>query len=323
MLLNDAIRGEDFGAARVLGAMAVAEARKTHDAGLVKEAQSHVQDLERLAKGYAEVKAANETLEKDPTDPKANLAVGRHLCFVKGDWEQGVPMLALSGDAGLKAAADKDLAADDSKAQTAAGDAWWDLAEKEQGMVREQMRQRAVTWYRQAHPASTGLAAVKIEKRIHEIEQATAASPAAAVQDRTSHPVRTDLRLRPGFLHDLRQRAAGAPGRRRGRGQGFQLQSGRRRYGDGRRRAGRQRLLLRDSCDQRQRRDRDRAGVERLHAGLRGPVVPAGQVAADLPGARGDASPKQTTEPMFKATGVPAPAIWGRGDTCYLILMTK
>ncbi len=135
-LLEDAVRGDDFDTARQLGDLAVAEAHKSHDASLVAEAQSHVQDLDKLAKSYAEVKAANETLEKNPTDPQANLAVGKHLCFVKGDWEQGVPMLALCGDAALKAAAEKDIAAadkdsdKDSKAKLSAGDAWWELAEK-------------------------------------------------------------------------------------------------------------------------------------------------------------------------------------------------
>jgi hypothetical protein len=182
-LLDDAIRGDDFDMARQLGDVALAEAHKSHDAGLVAKVQSHVQSLDKLAEESAEVKAANETLEKNPTDPKANLAVGKHLCFVKGDWEQGVPMLALCGDAGLKAAAEKDIAADkDPKAKLPAGDAWWNLAESEEGMAREQMRQRAVAWYRQAQPLATGLTAVKIEKRIHEAEQATEA--AAAGRDR-------------------------------------------------------------------------------------------------------------------------------------------
>ena len=175
-LLDDAVRGDDFDTARQLGELAVAEAHKSHDASLVAEVQSHVQDLDRLAKAYAKVKAANETLEKNPTDPQANLAVGKHLCFVKGDWEQGVPMLALCGDAGLKAAAEKDIAADkDSKAQgsSSAGDAWWDLAEKSRAWSGSRCDSGPSTWYRQAQSLATGLAAVKIEKRIHEVEQAT------------------------------------------------------------------------------------------------------------------------------------------------------
>ncbi len=324
-LLDDAIRGDDFDTARQLGEMAVAEAHKTHDASLVKEAQSHVQDLERLAKAYDKVKAANETLEKNPTDPQANLAVGKHLCFVKRDWEQGVPMLALCGDAGLRAAAEKDIAADkDSKAQLAAGDAWWDLAENEQGMVREQMQQRAVTWYRQAQPLATGLAAVKIEKRIHEVEQAMASSAAAAGRDKKHRTfpgrifacgvdsfmmcvngqqvlqggadvVPKDFSFSPGDV--ITVMAIGGRG-----GKGF-------------------------CCAIR--------FINMKGGFVTGPAWkgynPASEVQWFLPGKSpqtypvvwGDASPKQTTEPIFKASGVPARAIWGKGETCYLMLGMK
>ncbi|MBI3877243.1 MAG: hypothetical protein HY300_15015, partial [Verrucomicrobia bacterium] len=37
-----------------------------------------------------------------PDDPGANLAVGQFLCFVKGDWESGLPLLAKSDDNVLK-----------------------------------------------------------------------------------------------------------------------------------------------------------------------------------------------------------------------------
>ena len=57
-----------------------------------------------------EYRDALVVLENDPTNPAANLAAGRHLCLVQGDWDRGLPMLALGSDAELKAAATKDLA---------------------------------------------------------------------------------------------------------------------------------------------------------------------------------------------------------------------
>ena len=35
--------------------------------------------------------------------PPANLTVGKYYCFQKGDWEKGLPMLALGQDETLKA----------------------------------------------------------------------------------------------------------------------------------------------------------------------------------------------------------------------------
>lgn len=325
-VLDDAVRGEDFEAARQLGTLAAAEAHKVHDAGLVAEVQSHLKDLDKLATEYAGVKAANEALEKNPTDPQANLAVGKYLCFVKGDWEQGVPMLALCGDAALKAAAEKDIAADkDPKAKLAAADAWWELSEKEEGLVRQQLQQRAVAWYRQAQSLATGLAAVKIERRIHEAEQAMASVAAATGgrdKKRRAVPARIfacgmdsymiyvngqqalqggadvatkDFTFSPGDV--ITVMAIGGQG-----GKGF-------------------------CCVI---RPMNMKGGIMTGAAWKG-YTPPSEAQWFLPGkspqtyavVKGDASPKQTTEHIFKATGVPAPAIWGRGQTCYLMFVMK
>jgi hypothetical protein len=266
-------------------------------------------------------------LEKNPTDPQANLVVGKHLCFVKGDWEQGVPMLALCGDAGLKAAAEKDIAADkDAKAKLPAADAWWDLAEKEEGLVRQQMQQRAVAWYRQAQSLATGLPAVKIEKRIHEAEQAMASATGAAAAGRDKKrrgiPARIfacgldsymifvngqlvlqggaevatkDFTFSPGDV--ITVMAIGSQ-----KGKGF-------------------------CCVIRPLNMKGGIMTGRAWKGYN----PASEAQWFLPGkspqtypvVQGDASPKQTTEQILKLTGVPAPAIWGRGQTCYLMFVMK
>ncbi len=295
--------------------------------------QSHVQNLDKLAEACAKVKAANETLEKNPTDPQANLAVGKHLCFVKGDWEQGVPMLALCGDAGLKAAAEKDIAAADKdadknfKAKLSAGDAWWDLSEKEEGLVREQMRQRAVGWYRQAQPLATGLAAVKIEKRIHEAEQAMASAPGAAVAGRDKKHRSFPSRI---FACGLDSFTIYVNGQEVLQG-GAELATKDFSFSPG--------DVLTVMAVGPQRGGKGFCCVIRFlntKGGFTtGPAwkgyTPASEAQWFLPGKSpqtypavlGDASPKQTTERIQKACGVRAPAIWGKGQTCYLMLVMK
>ena len=39
---------------------------------------------------------AMETLKGKPDDPEANLIAGKYLCLAKGDWPNGLPMLAKS-----------------------------------------------------------------------------------------------------------------------------------------------------------------------------------------------------------------------------------
>jgi hypothetical protein len=330
-LLDDAVRGDDFDTARQLGDLAVAEAHKSHDAGLVAEVQSHVQNLDKLAEACAKVKAANETLEKNPTDPKANLVVGKHLCFVKGDWEQGVPMLALCGDAALKVAADKDIAAadkdsdKDSKAKLSAGDAWWDLSEKEDGLVREQMRQRAVAWYRQAQPLATGLAAVKIEKRIHEAEQAMASAPGAAAAGRDKKHRSLPARI---FACGMDSYMIYVNGQEVLQG-GAEVATKDFSFSPG--------DVITVMAVNSQRGGKGFCCVIRFMKGgiTTGPAWKGynpvsesqwflpGKSPQTYPAVLGDASPKETTERILKVCGVRAPAIWGRGQTCYLMFVMK
>ena len=110
-------------------------------------------------------------MENDPAEPAANLAAGRYLCLVKGDWEQGVPMLALGSDAALKAVALMELrGADSAEQQAAIGNAWWDAAETRQGAERDTLRLRAGVWYRQAEPKLAGeLAGLKIKQRLEQL----------------------------------------------------------------------------------------------------------------------------------------------------------
>ena len=43
---------------------------------------------------FAAAKTAQETLATNPTEAGANLNFGRWLCFYKGDWADGLPLLA-------------------------------------------------------------------------------------------------------------------------------------------------------------------------------------------------------------------------------------
>lgn len=53
-----------------------------------------------------------KTLEKTPDDPEAAYQVGRHLCFLVGDWTQGLPFLARGKDKDLSQLARYELGLD-------------------------------------------------------------------------------------------------------------------------------------------------------------------------------------------------------------------
>ena len=117
-----------------------------------------------------EVKEARKILDKDPTNPDANLTVGRYLCVTKGDGDQGIAMLALGAEKPLKAVATQDLRLGTSKqAAMTLGDAWWVLADAYSGGVKDHWRAQAAFWYQQALPTLTGLNAEKIQKRVEDV----------------------------------------------------------------------------------------------------------------------------------------------------------
>ncbi len=60
----------------------------------------------------------------------ANATVGRFLCFIKGDWDAGLKLLAASGTGELGELAIADLkGAEDATAKLSLADSWWRMAE--------------------------------------------------------------------------------------------------------------------------------------------------------------------------------------------------
>jgi hypothetical protein len=86
-LVDLAVARDDFETSGKLAVMALSEARKARDTDYVKSVAARSKEIEKLSKAYTEMRATAEKLEENPTDPEANLAVGRYRCLVNGDWE--------------------------------------------------------------------------------------------------------------------------------------------------------------------------------------------------------------------------------------------
>jgi formylglycine-generating enzyme required for sulfatase activity len=138
---------------------------------LLNQLSTQLPELRRAQQELQRYRDALAVMEDAPTEPAANLAAGRYLCLIKGDWERGVPMLALGSDEPLKAVAVMELhGAETAEQQAAIGDAWWDLAEAKQAGERDMLRMRAGSWYQQAVPQLAGaLAGLKVKQRLEEI----------------------------------------------------------------------------------------------------------------------------------------------------------
>ncbi len=117
------------------------------------------------------MKKALATLESSPTDPDANLLVGKYDCFAKGDWAHGLPMLALGNEPTLKSLGEQEVkGVASSEEQAHLGDAWWTAAEAQNGVDKKSMQERAAYWYQSALPALSGLPKDKVASRLRKIQ---------------------------------------------------------------------------------------------------------------------------------------------------------
>lgn len=143
------------------------------DAIWLLEVKGRRRDLEAIAKEYKTVLKSIEILKQAPNDAEASLAVGKFLCFVKGEVENGLSFLAKGSDPTLKELAEKDLAKpNDDVALVALADRWYELAKKLEGGKHERrFQERAFYWYDRAWPKKTGIPRVELDKKLNEREE--------------------------------------------------------------------------------------------------------------------------------------------------------
>src|SRR5262249_46723490 len=156
---EDAVNADDYDAALRLLGLADAAARKANNAPLVSRVEARNKEVREISKSFESARPALDALKKNPDDAAANFAAGKFLCFAKGDWDKGLPLLSQGSDAALKALAAKELDEPvEAAAQVEVGDGWWDRAQGDTGIAKVRLLARAYHWYEQALPHLTGLA---------------------------------------------------------------------------------------------------------------------------------------------------------------------
>lgn len=178
---EEALEDDHFEVANRLLKAAQAAAAKARSEDLRERIKLRLKQCQEAEKRFAEAEQARETLKTRPDDPEANLTLGKYLCFVKEDWEGGVPHLARASDPALKSLAQKELAQKEPDQPASVderivlADGWWDLAEK--GEAGRPFRQRAGTWYRAApNDLPQGLLRTKVQNRLEELAALEAGS---------------------------------------------------------------------------------------------------------------------------------------------------
>ncbi len=171
-LVDAAVAEDNYSVAKRLCDFAASEAPLANEPAARSLAAKRGAEVEEiLAVLYEKAQTATAMLSADPVNPQANAAVGKYLCFAKGDWDRGVLMLALGSASDLKAMAEKELDELSPMRPEQVGDGWWEIANKEDGVIKNQIQGRAAFWYRKALPGLSGLMKDRVAKRLDSLAQ--------------------------------------------------------------------------------------------------------------------------------------------------------
>lgn len=166
-LSGEALADDQFDAAERAAALAVAVAEKAHDVELSRQAAAQRARVEAGKAQFEAVRQALDVLSRDPADARARETVGRHECFVKGDWKSGLARLAGAEDETLRSLAARELAKPGSAAERVAlADGWWDFAAGLPDDQRAAAERHAGQWYRSALDELSGAERQRVERRL-------------------------------------------------------------------------------------------------------------------------------------------------------------
>jgi formylglycine-generating enzyme required for sulfatase activity len=173
-LVEELVAKDQYDAAEQLGSTAVDLARKAKDFELLKRTVARNKqwkaEIGELRSADAQIQEATAVLARNATDPAANLLLGKHLCFDKGNWAKGLALLARGSDATLKDLAQRELkGATEPGEQAKLADAWWDLSENESDLGKKRLKAHAGWWYEQALAGLSGLPKAKAAARLEEL----------------------------------------------------------------------------------------------------------------------------------------------------------
>jgi len=171
-IVDETLRADHFDITAIILKKAELLSRKPTNIALQARVQSKSRDLGEVRKQRQAIGAAVKTLGEKPVDPDANLQVGRFVCFFKGDWEKGLPILAKGSDASLKKLAERDLGKPGTpEAQLEIADGWRVVSEKETStLAKDNIKNHAKEYFERAVPGLSGFPKTRVAALLEEFE---------------------------------------------------------------------------------------------------------------------------------------------------------
>ncbi len=145
------------------------QAQASGSQSLLGKAQSKLEEVKAISTEAKNAKKAEQTLETNSEDGRANFVLGRFLCLARGDWEKGIARLVKGSDPDFKKAAEAE--AKFPKEYEKNGDDWAKCADKRKEFLGSRIKERAIWWYAKALPDASGIVLARIDKKIQDLEK--------------------------------------------------------------------------------------------------------------------------------------------------------
>ena len=216
-VLRDCIKQERFPLALSLCDLIKQKMGKRATATQIASIDQFIFEIDSAELALEKYELALNTLQTTVEDPAANQTAGRFLCFVREDWQAGLPYLLRGSEPSTQTAAKLEASTEsDSPDVIDVADAWFDIAESEEGNIEQtNIYRHALNWYRRAQEINKGLQRRKIDSRITNLERLLLAGdkttsrserqPTKALQYRiqTSKDSRSDFADRKGNVFTM------------------------------------------------------------------------------------------------------------------------
>lgn len=184
-LVLDAVRADRYRLAADAGASAASAARRSGDKWLQRRARETKSGVKAIEREFKKLAPMHTKLLESPDDPDANLAVGRFLCFYKGEWTKGLPLLAKASDADLEAVANLELDPSASaEGRMKVANAWLERGRKAKSPVSDILLARASRLYRNSFADLRGVNRARVTRGMEKIAEEGIGGPGWGNADR-------------------------------------------------------------------------------------------------------------------------------------------
>lgn len=153
-LIDSAVAEDQFDVMEKLADIAADSAKKSRNRALLKDMLALIARAESVKGKYEQLGVAQLSGRAPSANASRNVDAGKYHCFIKDDWNRGLPFFAKGSDPRLKLLATLELSKPEStKAHLQLGDGWSQIAEHQADeLIKTTIQKRAAAWYELAIP---------------------------------------------------------------------------------------------------------------------------------------------------------------------------